>query len=79
MWKFAVVLLVVSPSFAETPSSAIPPTLNVEPVCLPIGQTSNHQLVYSVFCKNLPEQAERPKAQTFAVPESKVPQPPEAK
>jgi hypothetical protein len=78
MWKLAASLLIVSPSFAQAPPS-IPPTLNVEPVCLPIGQTSNHQLVYSVFCKNLPAEKERPKFQTSAPPESPAPQPPAMK
>ena len=78
MWKLAVSLLIVSPSFAKTPSS-IPPTLNVEPVCLPIGQTSNHQLVYSIFCKNLPQEKERSRAQAVTLPEATGPQRPEAK
>jgi hypothetical protein len=78
MWKVAISVLIVSPSFAQTPPS-IPPTQNVEPVCLPIGQTSNHQLVYSIFCKNLPQEKERSRAQAVTLPEATGPQRPEAK
>jgi len=50
-------LLLVSPSFAQTPNLApAPPVDRVGSpvVCLPIGKTSKGDLVYSLDCRDIP-------------------------
>jgi hypothetical protein len=44
----AMVLLLATPAFAQTPPAA------KEPVCEPTGRTSKGDLVYSMECRNIP-------------------------
>ena len=44
----AMVLLLATPAFAQTPSAP------KEPVCEPTGRTSKGDLVYSMECRNIP-------------------------
>jgi hypothetical protein len=48
-----VMLLIASPAWAQV--KLVPKTVAARPdPCVPIGQTADHQLVYSLKCDNLP-------------------------
>lgn len=50
---FIILLLVGSPAWAQVKLVPKNVTSRVDP-CVPIGQTADHQLVYSMKCNNLP-------------------------
>jgi hypothetical protein len=64
---FIILLFIVSPALAQVKLVPKNVTSRVDP-CAPIGQTADHQLVYSLKCDNLPAPPPPPPQAEIAPP-----------